>query len=274
MNKVQMLAVWNLIALVIQMGISYIVPLKLINGQSVGDVSNHYHSLFTPANSTFAIWGLIYLSLTMFCIYHVVMSTRHRHMHTANLDIRNIGPWFIINNLAAAAWLIAWVSDYILISLILIIVQLISLIAIHINLGIYDISRTWRSKLFTQFPLSIYLGWITVATIANASIYLQSIGWSGWGIPPATWTIIMIGITLIIALTVVVGRRNLVFGLVIIWALYGIIKARKAEESVANINIINITWLCIGLLAVACLFRLLRNLFIKAPSHRTFPITH
>src|SRR5262245_35846628 len=106
MKKVQMLAVWNFIALIIHIGVSYLVQLKLINSQTVGDISNQYASLFTPSGDTFAIWGVIYLLLTGFCIYHLYMAWRHRDIHTANIDTQHIGGWFIINNLATAAWLI------------------------------------------------------------------------------------------------------------------------------------------------------------------------
>lgn len=39
-------------------------------------------------------------------------------------------------------------------------------------------------------PFSVYLGWISVATIANISYVLVEIGWVGFGISEVVWTIV------------------------------------------------------------------------------------
>lgn len=113
-------------------------------------------------------------------------------MHHANIDTRAIGWLFILNNLATGLWLIAWVNEQLFISIVLIVIQLISLILISIRAHISNSERSYSTKVFTQFPLSIYMGWISIASIANISAYLVSVNWQGMGISENYWTIIII----------------------------------------------------------------------------------
>ncbi len=130
----------------------------------------------------------------------------------------------------------------------------------HWRLNIHDASRSFQSKLFTQFPLSIYLGWITIATIANISTWLTASGWSGWGVSTINWTITMIAIAVLLTIGVINRRKNVFFGLVIIWALYGILTKRTDVDAQAYEPIIMISWIGMAIIALACIFGLIRNL--------------
>jgi len=77
---------------------------------------------------------------------------------------------------------------------------------------------------------SLYLGWITVATIANSTVFLISINWDQFGIPPFTWTVIVIFVALFLTLTVLYSRKDFIYPLVIIWALIGIIIKRIGDN--------------------------------------------
>lgn len=271
MKNIRILAVANFICFCIHVALSYVTQLKIINTRDVGEVSDAYPSLFTPAPITFAIWGVIYISLAAFCIYHLVMAFRYDKSHPANADLQHIGGWFMLNNLVTAGWLVVWTNNDILVALILIVIQLITLIAMHVLLNIHDTRRNLASKAFTQFPLSIYFGWITIATIANSSVYLVSINWKGfnWGLTEIQWTIIMISIAIIISLMVILLRRNVWYGLVVIWALYGIIIQRKKDDAVFYDNMIDFCWAGMGIIAVACFFRFIKNNAGKSKSSAT-----
>lgn len=261
------LSIINLIGLLIHIALSYGTQLKLVNPQEVGEVSDKYPSLFTPAGFTFAIWGLIYLSLLTFCIYHIVRAYKEDDNHPANRDTRKIGYIFLVNNLVTAAWLLAWTHEYLLLSVILIFTQLITLLIIHRRLSIHDASRAMPSKFFTQFPLSIYFGWITIATIANTSTFLHSIRWSGWGVSDINWTITLIATAVMVTVWVINRRRNTIYGLVVLWALYGIVTNLKERDA---INFEPIIWVAMGgmaIVALAVLFSILRNLRIKKIAH-------
>ena len=274
MKNTRVLAVLNLLALAIHISLSYATQFKLVNTKDVGQISDQYTSLFTPAGITFAIWGLIYVALIMFCIYHLIVafSAAEPH-HPANKDINHIGVWFILNNLGAAAWLVAWTHEQIAASLGLIFFQLVTLIIIHMRTGIHATRRELASRIFTQFPLSIYFGWITIATIANTAIWLSANGWDGFGLgySAITWTRVMIAIAVFITLLVVLTRRNVFYGLVIVWALYGIITKRQATGATEYVEIIQTAWIGLALVSFICVVQLFRNIITRKEVNTRFP---
>ncbi|MES3018895.1 MAG: hypothetical protein V4721_14000 [Bacteroidota bacterium] len=256
--KTRSLAILNTVSLAVMISLSYLTQNKSVSSADVGEVSAKYETLFAPAGLTFAIWGLIYLALTAFCIYHLVKTFNSNENEQADSDIKEIGWLFVINTLATSAWLIAWVQEQIGLSVILILIQLISLILISVKAHIANPERELSSKIFTQFPLSIYFGWICIATIANISAFLVSVNWSGFGISESNWVIIMIGVATLLSLFVIFVRRNFFFGLVILWALYGIVLKRQQVDAVAYQNIINAAWAAFILIVIALLIRLIR----------------
>ena len=266
MKKIQALSIFNLCALLLHISFAYLTQFRLINDLDVGQVSNNYNSLFTTAGITFAIWGVIYAALLFFCIYHIVMAYRHAVNHPANEDVRRIGGWFILNNLGAAAWLLVWTNKMITASLGLIILQLITLIVINLRAGIHNPLRTIAAKVFTQFPLSIYFGWLTIATMANSCIYLLASGWDGFGYTPIYWTRIMIGIAVFLTALVVFIRHNVFYGVVIIWALYGIILKRQSEDIDVYASVIQTAWIGLGIVGLICLIQFLQNISTKKNS--------
>ena len=260
MSRIQKLAVFNAIAFFIHLLLSWLTQFKLINTKNVGEISDQYLSLFTPSGKTFAIWSIIYISLIAFCIYHLIKAFKNDISHPANTDINKLSTLFIINNIATAAWLIVWVNEYMAVSVILILIQLTTLIMMNLRLNIHDASRKFESKLFTQFPLSIYLGWISIATIANISTWLTASGWNGWNVSEINWTITMIAIAVLLTIGVINRRKNVFFGLVIIWALYGILTKRTDVDALAYEPIIMVSWIGMALITLACIFGLIRNL--------------
>ena len=120
MNKTKALAVLNVISFIIHVAFSYMTQSNVINQKNVGEVSDTYPSLFTPAGFTFAIWGIIYTSLGIFCVFHMVM-TYKRNENAANRDLRSIGALFILNNIATALCLIACTRVQLVLSVLFII---------------------------------------------------------------------------------------------------------------------------------------------------------
>jgi hypothetical protein len=263
MKRIKLLSVLNAFIFILHVIISYSTQFKLINNKDVGEVSNNYSSLFTPAPITFAIWGLIYFSLLCFSVYHIIKAWKRPSTEPANQDTFRIGPWFIINNLATAAWLIAWTNELIGLSVLLIFVQLISLVIINTRLPVYDPSRELTSKIFTQFPMSIYFGWLTIATIANVSSYLAGQDWTA-DMNEVNWTVIMISIAVILTVAVIISRKNVFYGLVVIWALYGIIQ-KRLNVNVGNTGqipdkaIVNVALAGIVIVAITGLAQVIRN---------------
>ncbi len=255
MRKVKTLALLNLIFFFIAFTVSSLSQLKFFGGATNGEISDKYSTIFTPAGVTFSIWGVIYLSLFGFTIYKLVQSDRSDACASVSQDLSRIGYLFVINNIATTLWIFAFTYEYLLASMLLIIIQLITLTLIFIRLNLFNNDRLFANKLFTQFPLTIYFAWLCVATIANISLYLVSIQWDGFGIDPSIWAIIMIIVTVLLSVFIIMKKGNPFFGLVIMWALYGIILKRVSIDEIAFSNVILTCWIGFGIVTALTVYQ-------------------
>lgn len=227
-----------------------------INGLTTGQLSDFYPNLFAPAGWTFAIWGLIYLLLAGYTLYQ--LGVFQDNMDTARGELLNkVGILFSISSIANAAWIFAWHYRVIPLSLLLIVVILVCLILINQRINKEQLSA--KEKLFIGLPFSVYFGWITVATIANATVLLVSLNWQGFGLPEPTWASIVIILGFIIAVTTMLKNRDVAYGLVIVWAYAGILFKHTSSDGFAGQYplIISITTACIGLLLLSEVYLLI-----------------
>lgn len=218
----------NILALVLVIVVNGMANGLPLGGQTTGEVSAKYPSLFTPSGYVFSIWGLIYLGLAAFVVWQALPAQRNnQHMAAIRMP-------FVVNCLANAIWIFAWHYDQLVLSLILMLVILGSLIQIYrrLNIGLADVPAAER--FLVHLPFSIYTAWITVATIANFSALQINRGWDDLGFDAATWTIIKIAIAGSIAATVLFRRRDIAFVLVAVWASAGIAVKHMATPTVAG----------------------------------------
>ena len=208
----------NIFTLVLVLVMNIAATSLPLNGISTEEISDALPSYFTPAGYTFAIWGLIYTALIAFAIYQARPIERQRPF------LAKIGWLFIVSSLANSAWIVAWHYGYYVLSVGIMLLLLGTLIAIYLrlNIGRRDPTLSWQDKLFYQAPFSLYLGWITVATIANISSVVNYLGWNGLGIAEPIWAMIMIGAAVVVAALLLINRRNAAYAGVLIWALFGI----------------------------------------------------
>lgn len=263
MRKIKGLAVFNAVSLIVHISFAYLTQAKEINKEDVAQISARYESLFTPSGFTFAIWGLIYVTLGIMCLYHIVIAYKHDKFHPANTDLEKMGGLFILVNLCSAAWLYAWTHEQISLSVGLIVMQLVGLLAINYRLHLYDTFKTPGLKICTQFPLSIYTGWISIATIANISSFFISKQWNGYNVAADEWVVIMISAAVLISIFMTLIRHNVYFGLVIAWGLYGIIVKREETTTESFPLIINAAWTGIGIIAILSLIQWVKNIKSK-----------
>jgi hypothetical protein len=225
MSKERTLALSNTIAFIATVVVNALANGLPINGKTTGELSDMYPNIFVPAGITFSIWGLIYLLLFIFIIHQNILAFRKSNNSRVILAI---GPWFIVSSIANCTWIITWHYLLPVISLIVMLVLLISLIRIYLALESVKAQAEPRTQYFV-FPLfGIYLGWITVATIANFTAVLVHLGWQGGAFGESTWTIVMIGIATATGIYFLIAKRDIFYTLVIIWALYGIYLKRTS----------------------------------------------
>jgi benzodiazapine receptor len=217
----------NIIAFVLTVIINGLAgSTTLIGGVNTAFISDSNPTLITPAGFTFAIWGIIYILLGVFVVYQALPSQKEKEYH------KQISWLFILISLTNIVWLFLWQYNQVTLALPVIVLFLIGLILIYTRLGIGKTQVPLKEKLAIHTPFSVYLGWITIATIANAAVAGVSTNWDGFGISPETWGILIIIIALLLTLIVTATRKEIAYGLVIVWALFGIISKQT------NINII------------------------------------
>ncbi|WP_225035445.1 tryptophan-rich sensory protein [Winogradskyella sp. SM1960] len=218
------LQVGNTIALIFTIVINYLSNTGLLNNTTIGEVSNSYRSLFTPAGYTFAIWGLIYVMLLGFVIYQ----GRSLFVKVKNDDfVLKTGWWFMLSCLFNSLWVFAWIYEYTGVSCIFIFLLLFSLLKIVVNNRMELDDEPLPIIAFVWWHFVIYSGWVTVASIANVSTYLVKMGWDGFGLSNVTWAIILIIIAVVINVVMTWKRNMREFALVGAWALIGIGNANK-----------------------------------------------
>jgi benzodiazapine receptor len=206
----------NIVALLAVIFVNFLANGLPINNQSTGEISAKYPVLFTPAGYVFSIWGLIYLLLIGFVIYQALPG------QAKNTTVLNTSYFFLLSSIFNILWIFAWHFDFIGLSLIIMLALLFTLIAIYLRVNTRSNNLSFADKLFVKLPFSVYLGWISVATIANFSVFLYNINWNGWGIGDVTWTVIVILIGTILAIINILTRYDIAFTLVFVWAFVGI----------------------------------------------------
>ncbi len=189
-----------------------------LNGANIGELSNtlFYDVEVIPANYAFTIWGLIYLGLIAFAIYQLQPTQRH------NPRLQRSGYWLAFACVSQCVWIYLFLDRLFVVSTIAMFGILVPLIATYLSLGIGQAKVARQERWFIHIPISIYLGWITVASVVNVAIALYSVNWNGWGISSTLWTVIMMIISASIAALMTMQRQDTAYRLVIVWALAAI----------------------------------------------------
>ena len=198
------------------------------NGLTAPEISGSFDVYFVPAGYVFSIWGIIYLGLIAYAIFQLLPAQRE------NPRLRQIGWWFVLSSAANCAWLLLWHYGYFPLSVVVMLVILTSLIMIYLGLGSKKQDIPAAERWLVQLTFSIYLGWISVATIANITGTLNFLNWGGFGISPEVWTYIMLAVATALAGLMAYTRQDIAYLLVLAWAFIGIGVEQANTPQVAN----------------------------------------
>jgi len=243
-------AVLNLISSIAIIYWNYYTVVKGVNGNDVGEISDRYDTLFTPAGYAFSIWGIIFLGMLALSVFHI-----YRAFFAAkdNSFIEQTGPWFILANIFNGLWVWFWLTEKTEFTPILMIGILISLLTIIVRSNMNRTKADFGIKLFHRIPIAIYAGWISVALIANIGAVLVKSKWGGEPLSPVIWTYILISIATAVNFIMIHQRKLIAFGLVGVWALSAIAVKQWEPQS-------NLAWFAlacavfISVIAIATLF--------------------
>jgi len=218
MNR--LLPIANILAFLGVIVVNTLANVLPIAGKTTGELSAQYPNLFVPAGITFSIWGLIYLALAAFVTYQAQGLLPSKNVNPP--FVRRIGWLFVLSCLLNTAWIFVWHNEQVGSSVFIMIALLSTLLAIYLRLNIATRPVRWKEKLFVFIPFSLYLGWISIATIANVTTFFVDRGWTELGLGAPFWAIWMIAIGMALTIFILQKRNDIIFALVIIWAYVGI----------------------------------------------------
>ena len=234
----------TLVALTVN-GLANALPL---NGLGTGEISDRFQVYFVPAGYVFSIWGLIYIGLLAFTIYQALPAQRD------NPRLIRLGWAVVVANLANAAWIFSWHYLLFPLSLLVMVVLLVALLFIYTRLEIGKTNVSALERWMVNIPFSVYLGWITVATIANTADVLDFVKWGQFGISDEIWMVIILVVVAVIAWLMSLTRRDVAYLSVLLWALAGI-GVKFPQNGIVTASV----WVGFGVVALAWLWAIIRK---------------
>lgn len=216
----------NLISVIIALTVNILASTLPLNGQNTGEISDRFQVYFVPAGYVFAIWGVIYIGWIAFVIFQFLPSQKE------SPRLRKLGYLFALSGIFNAAWLFCWHYNQFGLSVLVMLGLLGLLIASYLRLDVNRVSVSTAERWSVDIPFSIYLGWITVATVANITDWLYLVEWNGFGIAPQTWAIIMIVVASLVGLVMAITRREVAYQFVLVWSFIGIAVKQEPAPNV------------------------------------------
>jgi hypothetical protein len=238
----------NLLTVILALSVNILASALPLNGQNTGEISDRFEVYFVPAGYVFSIWSIIYLGWIAFLIF------QFRTPEKESPRLRRLGYLFALSNLANAAWLFCWHYNQFGWSVLVMLALLGLLIASYLRLNVNREPVTRLEYWSVDVPFSIYLGWITVATVANIADWLYLVGWDGFGIPAQTWAVIMLGVASLLGLGMALTRRDVGYLSVLVWAFIGIAVKQAPTPLVAGS-----AWMVAALMLVLAILSLRRR---------------
>lgn len=228
MSKDSVRQLLNALSVAIALAVNILASTLPLNGQNTGEISDRFLVYFVPAGYVFAIWGVIYIGWIAFALF------QYRAAEKESPRLRKLGYAFALSGVFNAAWLFCWHYNAFGLSVIVMLALLVTLIVSYLRLNVGLTSVNTAEKWSVDIPFSVYLGWVSVATIANITDYLYFINWDGFGIAPQVWAVIMLVVASVVGLLMTLTRRDSAYAFVFVWSFIGIAVKQAAEPLVAN----------------------------------------
>ncbi len=223
------LIIFALVCTLVMNALANILPL---NGVDTGTLSDRYPILTVPAGYAFSIWGLIYLGLLGFAVYQALPAQRD------NPRIGRIAVPFLVSCIANILWIVTWHWQILPVNIVMMLVLLASLITIYRRLREDTATPSLGERLLVRVPFSIYMGWITVATIVNATVVLYAAGWQDTGSIGAMLAAVLFVVAAAIATAIALRFRDPAYALVVVWALVAVSQKHAGVPLVATSAIV------------------------------------
>lgn len=248
MSKDSIRQITNLLSVLVALAVNILASALPLNGQNTGEISDRFKVYFVPAGYVFAIWGVIYIGWIAFSIFQLLPSQKD------NRRLRRLGYLFAISNLFNAAWLFCWHYNLFGLSVLVMLALLGLLIASYLRLDVNRVQVTTAEYWSVDVLFGVYLGWITVATVANITDWLYLVEWNGFGIPAPVWAVIMLAVASLLGVLMALKRRDVGYLLVLVWAFIGI----AVKQTPAPMVVLS-AWIAAALMLGLAIYGLVRR---------------
>jgi len=216
MKKISLKQIVTILATIALVVLNILANALPFNGLNTGEISDRFDILFVPAGYVFSIWLLIYIGLIAYTVFQALPSQRDNPL----LNKLAWPYWISVD--ANIIWLVLWHWEVFSLTLVAMAALLVSLLVIYLRIRNIGRDLTAQERWLVRLPFSVYLGWVSVATVANATQVLYFYGWNGFGIAPEVWAAIMIAVATILGLLMLARERDLGYAAVLVWAFIGI----------------------------------------------------
>ncbi len=247
MSKDTLRQIANILSVVLALTVNILAATLPLNGQNTGAISDRFKVYFVPAGYVFAIWGIIYVGWIAFAVYQALPAQK------ANPRLRRLGYLFALSGMFNAAWLFCWHYNQFGLSVLVMLTLLGLLIASYLGLNVGKAPISNAERWLVDIPFSVYLGWITVATVANVTDWLYFVHWNGFDIAPQAWAVIMLVVASVLGVITAQTRHDAAYLFVLVWSFIGITVKQAAAPVVADSAAI-LALLALGL-AFYCIFQ-------------------
>jgi hypothetical protein len=238
----------NILSVIVALAVNILASALPLNGQNTGEISDRFKVLFVPSGYVFAIWGVIYIGWIAFAIYQALPAQRE------SPRLRRLGYLFAVSGFANATWLFCWHYNRFGLSVLVMLTLLALLIASYLSLNVGKTPAGRGERWCVDIPFGVYLGWITVATVANVTDLLYLLQWNGFGISPQAWTVIMLAVASLLGLAMALTRRDSAYLIVLVWSFAGIGVKQAGAPLVANS-----AWLAAGFALALAVYALVQR---------------
>jgi len=238
MKKTTWMQWLTVLTTIVTIGVNALANTLPLNGLYTGEISDRFDIYFVPAGYVFSVWSVIYLGLLAYTVFQALPK------QAENPVLKRIAPYYWFGSLANIIWLFLWHYEVFTWTILFMLVILVSLLLINRNLEDAGGLIKWLVKL----PFSIYLGWISVATVANFSQWLYYLEWNGWGIDPQIWAVILLAVASALGVLMSWLKNDTFYGLVLIWAFVGITVSQAQAP-----NVVLAAWIGAALIGVSIL---------------------
>jgi hypothetical protein len=216
MSKTTLRQLVNVLSAALALTVNILASTLPLNGQDTGQISDRFEVFFVPAGYVFSIWGVIYIGWIAFLVYQFLPAQRN------NPRLERLGYWFALSSVFNAAWLFCWHYNLFGLSVVVMLALLGSLIMSYLRLDVGRTTVSAAERWCVDIPFSVYLGWVSVATVANFTSWLYDIRWDGFGLDPQVWAVVMLAVASVLGLLMAFTRRDSGYLFVFVWAFAGI----------------------------------------------------